>query len=500
MCLVAAASNPPTAVVFRRQGEATQLLLNALFASDSSLTGVGTMVVTENDGIEWPSSKVVGKGSLTTGITKVLSHDSCFSANTLMEMLVAAAATKLQQDTAFTNSLDDIIPTTFTPSGVTLQNPTTGRGITYRMLMQHTSTITDTGFATSAAKLPATVGTLESFVESYFVTPAGALITTVFTTKEPGTPDSHVFARSNTALLAYVLGKVITARSLAFSGVQDYLYQTFLQPFGMSDTFFLTVDGSVPGTTYVPSFSGTYSVPSPSAAASYGATRGACIVDQMTGDIYIHPAYVSDYMPQTTVADLSKLVYFLFVKPTYASVTIAMKQLLLISAGTASAVGQSGRGLGIMYYSGTSVCAAGTASSVISSCPLGNSSVIYGNSYSRGRTTEGVICVDGTSSGVLCVVSVKIHSTSATRTSTDILAITATAAQDIVGTVVADTTSFPSTSTEDPWFGVYVFIGVFGTVLLAYLVTQLFLFLFLQVSLASSTNAGGAANLATPER
>ena len=501
LALVAAhAATSATSVVYRQQGEATQLLINALFTADSSLRGVDTMVVSGTNGIEWPSSKAVGQGSLTTGLTKQLSHDSCFSANTMLETLVAAAVVKLQQDTAFTNSLDDQISTTFSPGGVTLANPTTGAAITYRMLMQHTSTISDTGFAGSSAKLPATVGTLQSFVESYFVSASGSLITTVFTSKDPGTADAYAYARVNTALLAYIVGKVISANSLAFGGVEDYLYQAFLLPFGMSNTFFLNVDGSVPGTTYIPSYTATFTTPTASSAASYGATRSACIVDQISGDVYIHPAFVADFMPQTTISDLTKLTYFMFVHPMYTTVTVAMKQLLLINAGTATVVGQSGRGLGLMYYSSSSVCSAATSSNVISSCPLTNTSVIYGNTNSRGRTTEGFVCVDDTTVGVLCVISVKIHSTSSTRSTSDLLALTATAAQDIVGTVTADTTSFSTTTTEDPWFGVYVFVGVYGTVIVAYLVTQLFLFLFLQVSVASSTNAGGAANLATPER
>jgi CubicO group peptidase (beta-lactamase class C family) len=472
------------------EGDTTALMLKRLQAIDGAVLGGISGTITKNSGILWSLTQAFGVGG--AGRNKPLTLDSCFGMNTMGEILVAYAAVKLFQDVAFTSSLDNQISTTFSPSGLLLQNPTNQKPITYKMLLTHTSTITDVGFAAATLSTPNTVGTLASFIDNYFVTSGGQLVSSIFmTNKEPGTASAFKFARINVALMAYILERVIVNNNLGYASLKHYIAQEILGPFGMSSTFFLNPDGSAPGVLPTPDFSVTFSTAAIGSASAYTSYFQGCIVDQMsTGSVLIHPAYPADFMAYTTLSDLLALISALFINTKFSGVSLVMREMLTVDASIAQQA-QKGQGLGLTFYDGIAVCASGTTTNTISSCPLTNQTVIIGYSSARGTTTVGFYCSETVTYGQFCTASAFIYSSSATRSYDTTMAMAAAAIQEKLGTVTLSTPAPPPmirTDGEEKWFGVYVFIAVFGSILIVVFGTSLLQYLFQPATRALNAN------------
>lgn len=487
--------------VATREGELTTLTYQSLAASDASLVGASTVALDVN-GPRWTASKGFGKGVLDGSR---MGLDSSTNLNTMFEIFVSAAMVKLLQDTQFTTSLDDAISTTFTPNNIALVNPTTGSAITYRHVMQHTSTILDSNFASYTRTAPATVGTLDAFVEAYLTTGAGGVLRpTVFSAFEPGTVSAYSFARANIALLGYMVNRIISAQSLSYLGVDDYIYQNFIQPMGLSHTFFLQRDGTAAEIMTHLLFTGTFSGVTITDAANYAPYYQNSTADQLNIlSPLIHPAFISDYMGYTTSNDIARMLYHFFMggSTTWTTISNELKSLFQITQGLGRVSSQTGSGLGIMYFNGQTICDLATSTSIISSCPLTNLSGVYGYVTARDRVHTGFLCSDSTSIGKLCVATTLVYSTISSRDTTAFMTLSAAIFQDLAGTLLSSSSNVVLSAPEkDEWFGVYVFIGVYCTLVVVYATTKILIYWGLQVSIAANTNTGGAAQLATPKK
>ena len=476
------------------QGDTPALMFSRLQAVDGSLTAAATMTLTKTGSVMWPLSQVYGQAGPSRN--KKMSFDSCFAMHSMSEILVSYAAVKLLQDTNFATSLDDAIATAFSPSGLTMQNPNNQKAISYKMLMTHTSTIRDVNFGAATLATPNTVGTLAAFIDNYFVTTGGQLVSSVFVAnKEPGTASAYNFAKVNIALLAYILERIIANNNLGYASLKHYIAQEVLTPFGMSSTFFLQPDGSAPGIVAAPDFSGSFTAAATGSSSAYASYFQGCIVDQTTvSTVLIHPAYPADFMAYTTVSDLMALMNALFMDTRFQSISLLMKERLTVDASVAQQA-QSGQGLSLVYYNGATVCDSGLNTLTIRSCSLSNVSTVVGYAVSRGTTTLGFFCSETSAFGQFCTASVFIYSSSATRSYDAPMAMAAAAFQEMTGTVTLTTPApLPALRTEgeERWFGVYVFIAVYLSIMIVIFGTSLLQYFFQPAALATNANTASA--------
>lgn len=492
----------PEYTIATRKGELTTLVYQSLADADASLIGGATIAIGK-DGPYWPSSQAFGRG-VRAGQRMDLS--ACTNMNTMFELLTSASLVKLFQDTQFTPSLDDPIAASLSPFGIPIVNPTTGVAVTYRHLMQHTSTITDSGFSAYTRTTPATVGSLASFVEAYLTTGSGGTLQpSAFSSREPGSPSAYSFARANIALVAYIINRVISTQGLSYLGVADYAFQNFVAPMGLSSTFFLQTDGSAAKVVAPPAYSGAFTGVDPTNAANYAAFYQNCIVDQdmTTSGVLIHPAFVSDYMPYTTAEDIARLVFNLFLsgKQRWTTVSNELRSVFVLSQNSGRVPFQTATGLGLMFFDGQAMCDTALAAGVLSSCPLVNITRPYGYLTSRDKVQTGFVCGDDTSIGPLCVVNTFVFSgASSSRDATAFVSLTAATFQDLAGDPFAASGVVVAPPEKDEWFGVYVFLGVYGTLVVVYIITKIVIYWGMQISIAANTNTGGAAQLATPKK
>ncbi|CUF13614.1 beta lactamase-like protein, putative [Bodo saltans] len=481
-------------------GDVNNLLYNTLKASDSTITAVTTATISSGGTVQWNSAFTTGVGN--RALTTTMTTDRCFHMNTMGELFVVLAALQLQQDFAFATTLDDTLNTAYTPSNLTFTNPKNGYNISYKQLMQHTSSILDTSFATFATTSSSTVTSLSTFLSSYFVTVTSgvpALNSAVFSSSQPGLATSYSFARANTALLSFILENVIADKNVGFTSLADYITATFLAPMGMSSTFFLT-NASYPGLTTIPSFTGTY----PSMATSNNTVSAAyysgCVIDQMSTVTTLHPAIFADYMGFTTGGDLVRMVKGLFFSTTFSTIVSLMRDIVSISTSVARFSGQSGQGLGLQYFNGDTVCASAKGTSVVSTCTVSNATTIYGYLSNRAYMENGFLCTNtgSTTYGLVCVVTSILHTSSSTRGPANVMAMAAVTYQDLVGNVtvtgVPAATPVPAQVQSD-WFGVYCFLGVYLTLLGTYFGTLALQWLFQPAALAMAADSSGAASL-----
>ena len=503
--------------VSKYTGDLGQLMFTTL-ARDGSIIGATSMTLDGTGSINWAASAAYQSDNSPSPPAKLVSLDSCMAMNTMGELLVVMAAHRLHDAVpSFANTFDDPIDRSLTPRGVNLT--INNVRITFKMLMQHTSTIMDIGWAGSANK----AGDFKTFVENYFVVANTVILSQgVFTGKKPGAPESYLFARANIALLAYVLGQVITINNpingVSYLSLQDYITQTMLNPMGCANTFFLNADGTAPGITSEPAFSGTFTSIPYSQSTSYASYYQGCIIDQLGGAPLLHPAYWSDYMGYTTAADLTRLVYGMFYNPTFYVTTAQMKQTIPVSSFVAGHVQQ---GLGLMMFSGASICAAGIAKQVMTSCPSNNATFVVGYVSNRDYVDRGIFCSNVTSaSQQLCTtVSILYNQPVSKRVPTNLYAMTAAVWQDLAGTISLTSGIVTSTfrreavelaftfgtpapivyhngaTTDDQWFGVYVFLGVYFTLMGTYFGTVFIQWLLMPAALATVTETGGATQL-----
>jgi hypothetical protein len=470
------------------EGDTVDIMMASLLNSD--LIGAATITSSTANGVHWPLTNSVGLGGLAKD--KFISTDSCVNMNSMVEVLVAVAAITLQNDVKFAGaSLDQALSTTHTPRGLSFGT------ITYTMLLTHTSTITDVDFSASEATAPTVVGTLAAFVEGYFVT-SGALNAGVFdaTIERAGSAAAYQHARANTALLAYILEKALVGKGLT---LKQYISQEILVKFGMHSTFFLEPNGAPPGVMPHPAFTGTYSSPASATAASYADFFSGCIVDRTTASVTTHPAFAADFMAITTAADIERLAHNLFLTTAFDAVAQTMKGGPVLLATETNGI--VGRGRGLMFFNGDTLCAGAIRNSVINQCPVSNLTTVVGYASARGSTRVGFFCTDSTASGkglgVVCVTVVNVHSGTSGTAYDNMFALAAVSFQEAFGTVVVQaspTTAPRREGMEAEWFGVYVFLGFFLTVCFIVFGTMVIQYLLIPPSLSVVTNtqtAGG---------
>lgn len=496
--------------VMAARGDVELLLYNTLRANDATIVAAGMSTINAEGSVLWEYTKARGLGN--RALSTAMELDRCFHMNSLAELLVVMAALTMQADSPYASTLDDTISTKYTPSNLTFTNPLNGFNVTYRELMQHTSSILDTNFM-SFTTTSSTVGSLASFVSAYFVVDSSgvpALNRNVFSTNQPGLAASYAFARANTALLSFVLENVIGDKGLPFSGLDDYIAQTFLQPFGMSSTFFLR-SAMFPGVTTIPSFSGVFPGGNFSNASFAARYFSGCVIDQMTASTTLHPAIYADFMGFTTMADLTRLIRGMFYPslPTTASsltlsnaVSLMMDSSISVTSSNARMAGQQRQGLGLMYFNGDTMCAAAKGTKVVDSCTVSNVSTVFGYVANRDFIETGFFCVDSDPSStkqLTCVVATLLHTGSSVRSPTNLMAVAASTLQDLYGTFTVSaaplTTATPA-AVESEWFGVYCFLGVYLSIMGVYFSAQLIQWLFQPAALAQAADSGGAASLA----
>ena len=525
-------------------GDINILMFKTLQGADSTIVGGATIAITSDTtlsssstsgGIHWENTMPFGKQKLDQ--TSAFSLTSCIHMNTMSELLVTAAAIQLQLDFSFATSLDENVSPLYLPYNYTLTNPKNLLNVTYKQLMQHTSSIVDaTSYVSSYATTTLPVMSLSAFIEDYFLTSdKSAWNPSVFSTATPGLATSYAYARSNIALLSYILERVIVVKALPFSSLQEYLVVRFLQPFGMSSTFFINrTTGAAPGLQTMPSFIGTFTGVNTSSASMYAKMYTGCIADTMSASFvtagvpgWLHPAGFADFMGYTTPMDVARLLRGLFFGTTFATLSSRMKDSFTISTTVARVAGQVGQGLGLMYFNGDVICSAATSTNVLNSnsayngayaanCPLSNATTVFGFVANRDYVELGFLCAlsftttstttSSTTTPPLCVVSTLLHNTASSgRSGANLYASAAVTMQELKGTTVipevaeaaaatAYLTTVPS-EVDSEWYGAYVFLGVYGTLIMVYLVSMFVQWLVAPAALATAVDSAGAASM-----
>lgn len=479
-------------------GDVGVVMYNTLRSQDATIVAFSTSTMITGGATLWTNTHTRGVGNRALGTANDL--DRCFHMNTMSEILVTVAALDLIAVTGF-GALDDALSTLYTPSNVSFVNPTTGYNITYRHLMQHTSTISDGSFP-SFVTTSGTIGTLADFVNAYFITSTSGvatLNTAVFSTKQPGLATSYAFARANTALLAFILESVIAQKGLGYSSLDDYITTVILAPLGMSATFFLH-SSAFPGITTIPSFSGTYSAVDYTNTTNSAAYFAGCVIDQMGTTTSLHPSVYADYNGYTTLGDVMRLIRGLFYTTKFSTYVSLMKSSLALTSSVARMSGHRGQGLSFMYFNGDTLCSAATATGVVNACPVSNLTTIYGYVANREFVESGFFCADSATSnfGLVCVAGSMVHTSSSTRSPTNLYALAAATLQELYGTFSVSQAPVGTTTpaaVQSEWFGVYSFLGVYLTLLGVLLASVVIQWLFQPAALAQAMDSGGAASI-----
>lgn len=493
------------------RGDVNTLMYNTLKSSDATLVAASTSSISAMTSVMWQNTKSLGFGTKTQTVSNDI--DRCLHMNTMSELLVVMAALQLQTESTFPAS-DKPLDTRWTPMNLTFRNPKNSINITYKHLMQHTSSIVDTSFDSFVSTT--SVGSQASFVKAYFTTTsistgAVSLNGAVFSTNEPGLPTSYAFARANIALLSFIIESFIASDTLLSAqypgGLFDYITVKFLTPFGMSSTFFLGQDGSAPLLTTIPSFTGTFSGLNFSSNASTTTYFAGCVFDMMGPTRLLHPAKFADYMGYTTLGDITRLIRGMFFSTTYSTIVSLMKDILSISSATARTTGHIGQGLGLMYFSPATICSSGSLTNVISGCPLWNVTTVLGYVSNRDYVEQGFFCAtppgSAATAGLICTATQVLHTTASTRSALNVMAMSSATFQDLAGNVTVPQAPVPAAvplQVQSQWFGVYCFIGVYLSLMGVHFGAQLLQWLFQPAALATAAESSGAASLAYSSR
>lgn len=441
-----------------------QKVFNYQVQADSSIQG-GAVAVFDTTGFNSLISGSFGYADRVNGIPMML--DSGVRMNTLAEQLIVAAALKLVSASIL--SLDSAIPSAYLPRQVPLVNPAfPSTTITLRMLMTHTSTLSDASFETSSRTSPSAVVDLQTFVVGYCITTSGGvnvLSSSLFTsTAQPGTAAAYSYAKINSALLTFVVELAVLANpklvtSTTYTAL-EYVREAVLGPLGMSDTFTLTLDGGFPTLSY------------PSGGPVYTNTLVADLSSAGTAisTKTLHPAYFSDYMTMSTALDMASFVRALFLVSTSASTTgslatagTLMKQTKQTVTSATTAV--TATGLGVLFFNGATMCASALATSAVTVCPLSATNNIWGFVSSEAFSQVGYYCTDWASTtNPTCVVTVHTFNDAGTtfKDASISQAMAAAALQLATGDTTVVSQSTVSTSATSNLYGVWVFFGVLG--------------------------------------
>lgn len=383
-----------------------------LTSQDPSIFAASCSIVGNNDTDYVPFGNAFGArtqfnitGSSTAFDSSNLSNtrDTAFRANVVSDVLVTMAVMFLESTNELPFSRIDAIssaylPTTFTGSSNLVNPAFPNVPITLNMLLMHTSSITETNFNLGEAEGPSgTVTSLADFVSSLFSPTAASIFNA---TALPGLSASYAYSRTNTALVSFIVERVLAASTTyaSLSGIGEFVFSVILPPLGLTNTFLLNRNGQYIQTTYPFSTTNTMDM------RLYKAVQD--INSDGTGVLStypIHASYFSDYMLYTSTADLGRLAEGLFLPHGiyYGAIGSRMLATTLLLQ-TSSALFVVGRSPGLFLFSPNLLCAilynAVGAQGDLPYCYFDSSSIPLGS------MPFGLVATGGTSQvAVICI-------------------------------------------------------------------------------------------------
>lgn len=411
----------------------------------------------------------------TSNLTNTI--DTAYRANVLSDLFVTMSVMYLESAGLMPFTRTDAISSTYLPSSysgstVLVNAAFPDVSITLNMLLMHTSSIIDTNFNLGAAEAPSgTATTLAGFVSSLFST-AG---TSIFNaTAMPGRNTSYSYARTNTALVSFIVERVLAASTTysTLSGIGEFVFGVLLPPLGLTNTFLLNSQGQYIQTTYPFSSTNTQDM------RLYKAVQDLSADGTAVQTTYpIHAAYFSDYMLYTTSSDLTEIARAVFLPNGFYYSAIGSRMLATsITVGSSDARFAVGRTPGLFLFSPNLLCAilytaVGEKGDLPycyfdgSSIPLG--ATPFGMVSTGGTSQVALVCIPLVNSRTLCSIAELSFNTTTWPSGN-----AATAGDRAVGLAMVNLARFasdnqPTTTTTTPapapstrlngWF---IFVGV----------------------------------------
>ncbi|RNF18382.1 uncharacterized protein Tco025E_04528 [Trypanosoma conorhini] len=342
----------------------------------------GAVVTWGGDGVDATATTALGSQAVV-GKTIPMTPAASFRANTLSELFVDMTVVYLENTSALPFLRMQTIPPEFLPppynATVAFQNPLFPAAVvSLATLLLHTSSLTEAGFQSGAVQTPGTVESNTAFVERVF---ADAADGDLWGTVEPGLGDSYRHSRLNTALVTYILDKVLAAGHPPTSAAA-FIQNTFLSPMGLSETFLLDHEGNVPAPAY----------PAGAAASLTGRAVQDVTADgtAVAPSVTIHAAYTADYMYYTSALDLAKLAYELFLGGRYTVVGEALKSgTVSLRKSKRTAPGVVSRSLGVYGFDPALLC---EEVHLNRSCDFGDGVQLYGWAVTGERNQVTLLC------------------------------------------------------------------------------------------------------------
>eukprot|EP00756_Hemistasia_phaeocysticola_P034329 Hpha_TRINITY_DN16516_c1_g17::TRINITY_DN16516_c1_g17_i1::g.136861::m.136861 len=435
--------------------------------------------------VSWRTSAAYGYASTASSATRAMSLDTPVRLGAVSELLVVASALLID---SIAQNINQPVDSRYLPhDNLVLRNPAyPTQDITYKMLMWHTSSITEPGYASYASATSCTLTGVcggdsatefRTFVEAVFAPSSSTLGTTtfdpaVFGSQMPGAESSYSHSRLNTALLAYIIDGMVKDGSVSVSSqvqtIGSFIEEQILVPLGMASTFYLLRDGSVPKLTN-------------QALGQYENAKVREYDSSGTADArYVHANYPGDVMQFSSSLDIGfRLASALLAPPLtgdceparLCQVGRTMRNSMQTVTTNARDL-QVGQGLGVVFYDPESICAETIATGLFSKCPLMTSHKVWGY-VSAGmagvdRTSvPSVLCTDaagGSSERAACVSVMQAvrYNPAVTTSARQNFAMAGAAFQITFGE--AETTLVSRSGDDDDLYGLWVFFGVVGTV------------------------------------
>eukprot|EP01062_Namystynia_karyoxenos_P062703 TRINITY_DN55580_c0_g1_i1.p1 TRINITY_DN55580_c0_g1~~TRINITY_DN55580_c0_g1_i1.p1 ORF type:complete len:584 (+),score=237.39 TRINITY_DN55580_c0_g1_i1:101-1753(+) len=467
------------------------LILQQLFENQQRQNSAlyGAAVVTLLPGlsapseVSWRTSGAFGLSSLSSP-TRAFSLDTPTRIGSVSELMVVAAA--LTMTNTIANNLDQPVNPQYMPNSLPLKNPSySTQDITYRMLMQHTSSLADTGYANYIRRPSCSASgecggesaeTFRTFVEQTFAPVtlgSQTLDPKIFGSQMPGADASYRFAHVNTALLAYIMDRIIqdgaeTVQSVDKS-VGSYIEERILHPLGMGSTFYLSNQGQVP-------------VLANQRLSQYENMKAREYDSTGTADArFVHSNYPGDVMQFSSALDIGSRLAAVLLAPASTGTTdcepaalCAVGKRMRDTAITVSANArefQTKQGLGVVYYDPERICAETIASGMFSKCPLKAEHQVWGYVSAASATDRtsvaGVYCTDASggstvrSSCVTVLQAVKYTAVGQTSARAN-FAMAGAAFQTAFGE--SERAIITGADDDDDLYGLWVFFGVIGTI------------------------------------
>ncbi|RNF09090.1 hypothetical protein TraAM80_02522 [Trypanosoma rangeli] len=341
----------------------------------------GAVVTWDGNGIDAGATTALGNQAVV-GKTIPMNPAASFRTNSLSELFVDMTVAHLESANLLPFLRKQAIPPKFLPppyDTAAFQNPLFPAAVvSLDTLLLHTSSLTEAGFESGAAQTPATVIENTAFIESVFSKAQNGVLWGIV---EPGLGSSYCHSRLNTALVTYILDKVLAARNPPVS-VATFIQNTFISPMGLSGTFLLDHEGNVSAPAY----------PTGGAVSLAGRAVQDVTADgsKVSPSVTIHAAYTADYMYYTTTLDLAKLAYELFLGGHYTVVGEALKTgAVRIDSGKGAGPGVVSRSLGVYGFDPALLC---EEVQMNRTCDFGDAVQLYGWAVTGDRNQVTLLC------------------------------------------------------------------------------------------------------------